>query len=382
MLSRKARSRQSESGFVLLAVICLTVLLLIALAVAAPRVAQSIQRQKELETIQRGDQYREAIRLYYKKFGHYPTSVKQLLNTNDIRFLRRKYADPLTGKDDWKPVCYGQAHVRPLGFFGKPLSAVGGIAAAGVGVASGGMYAITPSSTDANGDSTSSDNSSDSGSSGFGSSTGSNSSGGIFGNTAGDSGAQSPFGGGSGMFSGQSGFGSNTGTSPATGMSGLESTGATGLGSTSSGSSLFGSSDSDATTFGGGCMIVGFTLPVKKPSLIDYMEQDAYNKWEFNYDPMADRQQAVNLLGGGANMNNSSDATTVNPLGGSDGSSNSGFGSTSTGFGSSNTGFGSSATGSPGTTPNTGTSPNGSSDSSPSPLASPITPDGSPNSPQ
>src|SRR5579875_3795533 len=105
-MRRSPQSSQpdAEGGFVLLTAIFLCVLLLISVAVAAPKMARSIQRDKELETIHRGEQYRRAIQLYYKKFGNYPTSVDQLVETNQIRFLRKRYKDPLTGKDDWKPV--------------------------------------------------------------------------------------------------------------------------------------------------------------------------------------------------------------------------------------------------------------------------------------
>ena len=106
----------------------------------------SIQRDKDLETIHRGEQYKRAIKLYYQKFGSYPTSIDQLVETNQIRFLRKKYTDPVTGKDDWKPVLFGQAHVRPLGFFGQPLMMAGAVAGAGS------MYAVTTTTTtDANG---------------------------------------------------------------------------------------------------------------------------------------------------------------------------------------------------------------------------------------
>ncbi len=122
---KRSAASEDEAGFVLLAVIFLTVVLLISLAIAAPKIAKSIQRDKELETIHRGEQYKRALKLYYQKFGSYPTSIDQLVQTNQMRFLRRKYKDPLTGKDDWKPVFYGQAHVRPLGFFGQPLMTAG-----------------------------------------------------------------------------------------------------------------------------------------------------------------------------------------------------------------------------------------------------------------
>ena len=49
--------------------------------------------------IHRGVQYSRAIRAYYKKFGRYPTKIEDLENTNNMRFLRKRYKDPLTGKD-------------------------------------------------------------------------------------------------------------------------------------------------------------------------------------------------------------------------------------------------------------------------------------------
>ena len=283
------REDDPEAGYVLLAVIFLMVALLISLAIAAPKMATAIQRDKEMETIHRGEQYRRALQLYYRQFGNYPTSVDQLLNTNNVRFLRKRYTDPMTGKDDWKPVLFGQAHVRPLGFFGQPLTGV-----AGIGTTTGSMYAASTSATDANGvpiadngaNGTSANGTSGSGTnSGFGSGP--------------SFGGMSPTSsmGGSGL-GGNSGTGSSMfGSSPTSSGLGSGGTGSTGTGFGSSNSPGGGTS---ATTFGGGGPIVGFTLPVDKPSLIDYKQQARYNKWEFNYDPAADQAQAMGGLTNGA----------------------------------------------------------------------------------
>src|SRR5271154_2121772 len=137
MTSSPQGRTNSEAGYILLAVLFLVALILLSLAVAAPRVAKSIQRDKELELIHRGEQYKRAIKLYYRKFGSYPASIDQLENTNNIRFLRKRYTDPMTGKDDWKIIHYGQAHVKTLGLFGQPIATAGSTPGAGPGAAGG-----------------------------------------------------------------------------------------------------------------------------------------------------------------------------------------------------------------------------------------------------
>jgi type II secretory pathway pseudopilin PulG len=116
----------------LVAVIFLVLLLSISMAVALPRISKEIQRDREVETMHRGKQYIRGIRMYYKKFGAYPPNVDAMVKgTNNIRFLRKKYADPTTGKEDWKAVRYGQNKApTAMGFFGVPL---GGSTIAGTG---------------------------------------------------------------------------------------------------------------------------------------------------------------------------------------------------------------------------------------------------------
>jgi len=111
MKSRRVRSK--ESGYVLLAVMLTLTLMLIALSVEAPRIAQQIKRDKEEEMIHRGKDYATAVkRFVHKNGGRYPVSVEQLENTNHVRFLRKKYVDPMTGESDWKMVHVGEAEIK------------------------------------------------------------------------------------------------------------------------------------------------------------------------------------------------------------------------------------------------------------------------------
>jgi len=110
---KSVRSRSSQSGYVLLALMLTMTLILVALAVEAPRIGQQIKREKEEELVHRGKDYATAVkRFVHKNGGRYPVSVEQLENTNHIRFLRKKYVDPMTGDSDWKMVHVGEAEIK------------------------------------------------------------------------------------------------------------------------------------------------------------------------------------------------------------------------------------------------------------------------------
>src|SRR5439155_13396522 len=126
--------RHEEQGFMLVGLIVAIFFVLLALSVAAPKVAQALRREREVEAVHRGDQYVRAIRLYYKKFGHYPGSIEQLEKSNNIRFLRRRWIDPLTGTTEWRTIPVGQNKTTPTGFFGEPLT---GLPTSGLGALAG-----------------------------------------------------------------------------------------------------------------------------------------------------------------------------------------------------------------------------------------------------
>jgi type II secretory pathway pseudopilin PulG len=116
---RSPRHRQ-QGGYILLALLLAVALLMIALTVEAPRIAQQIQRDREEELIHRGREYQKAIRRFYLKFGNFPSSLDQLENTNNLRFLRKRYPDPITGKDDWRLIHMGEAKISIKGLPAAP----------------------------------------------------------------------------------------------------------------------------------------------------------------------------------------------------------------------------------------------------------------------
>src|ERR1700704_673600 len=120
------RHHSKQSGYVLLAVLLAMTLMLIVLTIEAPRIAQQIKREKEEELVHRGKDYATAVkRFVHKNGGQYPTSIEQLENTNHVRFLRKKYIDPMTRESDWKMVHVGEAQVN------IPVPKPGGISGSG-----------------------------------------------------------------------------------------------------------------------------------------------------------------------------------------------------------------------------------------------------------
>ena len=76
----------------------------ISLYMEIPRIAFEAQRQKEQLLIERGEQYKRAIQVFYTTNKRYPARIEELENLNNRRFLRRRYIDPMTGKDEWRLV--------------------------------------------------------------------------------------------------------------------------------------------------------------------------------------------------------------------------------------------------------------------------------------
>ena len=96
---RCSSRRQDEGGYVLMILLLTMALMIIFAAAIVPTIKFQIERDREEELIHRGVQYSRAIRVYYKKFGRYPAKIEDLENTNNLKFLRKRYKDPVTGQD-------------------------------------------------------------------------------------------------------------------------------------------------------------------------------------------------------------------------------------------------------------------------------------------
>src|SRR5580704_17403556 len=102
--------KDGERGFALLLVFLMAAAVALVLYQQMPRVAFESEREKEQLLQDRGHEYVRAIQLYYIAFKKYPTKIEDLENTNNKRFLRRRYVDPMTGKDEWRLI-----HVNAAG---------------------------------------------------------------------------------------------------------------------------------------------------------------------------------------------------------------------------------------------------------------------------
>lgn len=123
----RATRRGGQQGYLLLVIMIMVTILAFALLSTAPSIVAQIKRDREEELVHRGAQYARAIKRYYKKFGRYPVSLEQLEKANNVRFLRKRYKDPITGKD-FRLLHFGEVKLTPK----NPGSATGpGVAAGG-----------------------------------------------------------------------------------------------------------------------------------------------------------------------------------------------------------------------------------------------------------
>ena len=236
-------------------------LLAIAAAALAPTIAFQVRRDREEEMIHRGVQYSRAIRRYVKKTGRYPSRLEELENTNNIRFLRKRYKDPITGKD-FKLLHVGDVQLMGAAGIAGAASVGGGMVPGasplGGATAAGGPAAAAAASmllgaaanqrASATGATPAPDGAAD---------------------TPGQDAAGQAHAGPSDQSSGQSQEQT------------LESKSGQG-GSSASGDKL------SSTVFGGG-PIVGVASISKAQTIREFNRKNHYNQWQFIYDPTMDR---------------------------------------------------------------------------------------------
>lgn len=107
---RNNSGKSNESGYALLVIVFLATLMLLAAMAAAPNVLTEGRREQEKEMIWRGKQYIRGVKLYYRKFGRFPTSLDDLTKpkVGSLRFMRQAYKDPMNAADGtWRFIYVG-----------------------------------------------------------------------------------------------------------------------------------------------------------------------------------------------------------------------------------------------------------------------------------
>lgn len=283
-MTTRTRHRGGEEGYLLLWLVVLCFLLLLALGVAAPRVAKELERDREVESEHRAQEYVRAIQLYYRKSNTYPASMEQLLGSGatgapsalNVKYLRQQYKDPLT-RGDFRLIHLGEAKTEVKGFFGDalpglPVGNLGSVAGSQSNLAGGSTFGSSPGTGPANGSIGR-----------FGSTTSAGSTGTL----------ASPGASGTG-----SAGAATAGT--ASGTTGAASTGTATPGTSTGTSTPFGGSGTSATSFQGSKGgIVGVGSNAKGAGLVEWNGSADIADWEFLYDPRVEALKAkVSLFGG------------------------------------------------------------------------------------
>ena len=102
-------SGKRQRGFTYLCALLLVAVAAAGLAAISELWSHARQREKEAELLWIGNQFKQAIGLYYQRspgaVKRYPEKLEDLLEDRRFvstqRYLRRIYTDPMTGKAEW-----------------------------------------------------------------------------------------------------------------------------------------------------------------------------------------------------------------------------------------------------------------------------------------
>ncbi|MFZ3262708.1 MAG: hypothetical protein WA172_01790 [Terriglobales bacterium] len=299
-----------QAGYMLITLMLAMTLAAMAMLAILPEMGQQIRRDREEELCHRGTQYMRAIQHFYKKVGRYPTRIEELEDTNHVRYLRKRYKDPLsrdpqTGKErDFKFL-----HMQDVSLNNGPVmpgAMIPGQGLPGQGLPGQGL-------------------------------PGQNGLQGVLGQVqqlqqlqqaGGAAAAQNNAGddqSGSGNQQGNSGSSSSSSSPFASSNGGTSSSAGAGFG---------------GQVFGGG-PILGVASTSKAKTIREYNKKNHYNDWLFMYDPTSDRGGPLgSLLVGPWQTPSMSTIPGANPIGQpiqglQPGPGNSGFGQSNSPFGGS-----------------------------------------------
>jgi len=101
-----------QGGFTYVFALVLLAVMGVSASTVAQKWSEARQREKQAELLWVGNQFRQAIGLYYHRSPgaakQFPRALEELLDDKRFqtrqRYLRRIYADPYTGKPDWEPI--------------------------------------------------------------------------------------------------------------------------------------------------------------------------------------------------------------------------------------------------------------------------------------
>jgi type II secretory pathway pseudopilin PulG len=95
-----------QRGFTYLTILFIVAMMGIGLALVGHMWETAAKREREAELLQAGGEFRKAMERYYLAGPRqYPRALSDLLKDprqpGTIRYLRKLYPDPITGKDEW-----------------------------------------------------------------------------------------------------------------------------------------------------------------------------------------------------------------------------------------------------------------------------------------
>jgi hypothetical protein len=124
-----------QAGFTYMTVLFVIATMGVILARTGVDASQAVQREKEVELLFVGNQFRQAIGFYYERtpgvVKHYPVKLEDLLTdmrySSSQHYLRKLYRDPMTNQSQWGVILApdgGIMGVKSL-FDGRPIKSTG-----------------------------------------------------------------------------------------------------------------------------------------------------------------------------------------------------------------------------------------------------------------